>query len=254
MSWRLFFISRLTSLCFGFITGLVMGIRNRSLYRSVSPIDSVGVGTSVELVSTPLGCPAGPCSFFSSVQARWLTRNCDFNYCRPVAASWPMQISLAVWVLLPLHTVLMRMIERFDYKGIERNYLSCACCSWASLVLPVFLLLPLVVLCPICCWLCCKYQWFANVFDSCRTYASWSWICDLASLLRLWNVTFTILPLVLRQMLTVLWAAMFKVLVLQFLLCLEQMRLQTSKRTNGCLHKQLQSVSMTSYIIGLKRL
>ena len=74
-------------------------------------------------------------------------------------------------------------IERFDYKGIERNYLLGAL-PWAlSRALPVFFALAfggefvqgvvnLVTRIPMGC------RWF----DTRRSYASRSWICNLASL------------------------------------------------------------------------
>ena len=103
-------------------------------------------------------------------------------------------IAVPVAALLTYFDVLGRMtttffahridaaIERFDYKGIERNYLLGAV-PWAlSRALPVFFALAfggefvqgVVNL--------VKNTNGCRRFDSCRSYASRSWICYLASL------------------------------------------------------------------------
>ena len=74
-------------------------------------------------------------------------------------------------------------IERFDYKGIERNYLLGALPWGLSRALPVFLALALgggfvqALVDGIA-----EYQWLANWSGSCRSYASRSRFCNLASL------------------------------------------------------------------------
>ncbi len=79
----------------------------------------------------------------------------------------------------------MQRIERFDYAGIERNYLLGAI-PWAlSRALPVFLALAFgggLVETLVTTIELPEYKWIAKRLNSCDSYASRSWICNLTSL------------------------------------------------------------------------
>ncbi len=132
-------------------------------------------------------------------------------------------------------------IERFDIKELNATTFLVLFLGALSRALPVFLM-PLVVLFESWVWLCCKYQWFINGLT--LTQDVCFLVLDLrSSSLLACEHTFTWFWL--EQRCWQCFTAMFKMLVLQFLLCLEQMRLSPKLQKNKWLpsQKQLQICS-----------
>ena len=167
----------------GFITGLIMGDVTTGLL----------IGGNLQLFVLRVGTFGGASRIDATSGAVLATA---FSVSQGIDTALAITtIAVPVAALLTYFDVLGRMtttffahrvdaaIERFDYKGIERNYLLGAI-PWAlSRALPVFFALAFggefvqhVV------DFVTKYQWVARWFDTCRTYASRSWICNLASL------------------------------------------------------------------------
>ena len=167
----------------GFITGLIMGDLTTGLF----------IGGSLQLFVLGVGTFGGASRIDATSGAVLATAFSVAQGIKPELAI--ATIAVPVATLLTYFDILGRMtttyfahrvdaaIERFDYKGIERNYLLGAL-PWAlSRALPVFL--GSGIWWSICTsdsrW-CCWCEMAGCRFDTGRSYASRTRVCHLASL------------------------------------------------------------------------
>ena len=226
----------------GFITGLVMGDLGTGLF----------IGASLQLTVLGVGTFGGASRIDATSGAVLATAFSVAQGIKPeIAIS---TIAVPVAALLTYADILGRMsttafahridaaIERFDYKGIERNYLLGAV-PWAlSRALPVFLALAFggafvqsVV------DFVAKYQWFANGLTLAgRMLPGLGFAILLHYLPVKRHLHYLALGFGLTAMLTVLYSNVQSVGAAISAMLGTDAVCKTSKRTNGCFHKQLQ--------------